>query len=53
LKPFLNQHKDFTFRKTNPIKRARAQVTRQDIRDFFVHYAQAVEGVPPRKHLQL
>ncbi len=47
LKPFLNRHKDFTFWKTNPIKRARAQVTRQDIMDFFVDYAQAVEGVPP------
>jgi hypothetical protein len=47
LKPFLNRHKDFTFRKTNPIKRARAKVTRQDIREFFAHYAKAVEGIPP------
>jgi 1,2-phenylacetyl-CoA epoxidase PaaB subunit len=31
-----------------PIKRARAKVTTQNIRDFFVHYTQAMEGWPPK-----
>ena len=44
---FLRRHPEFSLRKTNPIKRARASVSREDVQDFFVNYLEAVEGVPP------
>jgi transposase len=44
---FLKRHPDFCLRKANPIKRARAAVSREDIREFFAHYTEAVDGVPP------
>jgi hypothetical protein len=44
---FLGRHKEFSLRKTNPIKRSRAAVSREDIREFFTNYLIASEGVPP------
>jgi hypothetical protein len=44
---FLKRHPEFSLRKANPIKRARAAVSREIIQEFFVHYAETVEGVPP------
>ena len=42
---FLGRHKVLSERKANPIKRARAGVSRQDVRDFFVHFTKSAEGV--------
>lgn len=47
LKPFLARHKEFSFRKTTPIKRARARVSRKEVKQFFDHFQKAVDGVPP------
>jgi hypothetical protein len=41
---FLARHKEFTLRKTNPIKRSRTDVSREDIREFFTHYLIASDG---------
>jgi hypothetical protein len=44
---FLGRHKDFSLRKTNPIKRTRAGLTREIVMAFFENYKKVVEGVPP------
>jgi hypothetical protein len=44
---FLGRHKELTLRVANPIKRARASVSREDVQQFFAHYEQSVEGVLP------
>jgi hypothetical protein len=44
---FLQRHPTFCFRKGNPIKRARAAVSREEVQEFFVNYMEASEGVPP------
>ncbi len=47
LKPFLARHKDFSFRTATPIKRARAQVSRKDLRRFFDNFIKVADGVQP------
>ena len=37
----------YLLRSTNNIKRARARVSREEVKDFFNHFAVSVEGVPP------
>ena len=44
---FLKRHKDFVLRNTNPIKRSRAQLSREEVKKFFTYYARTVYGVPP------
>ena len=44
---FLGRHPEFSLRKANPIKRARAAVSREDVQEFFNHFAKSVEGIPP------
>jgi hypothetical protein len=48
---FLGRHPQFCMRTANPIKRARAAVSREDVQAFFSHYIKAVEGVPPENLL--
>jgi hypothetical protein len=40
-------HPKFSLRKVNPIKRARAAVSREDVQEFFSHFAKSVEVIPP------
>jgi hypothetical protein len=47
LKPFLARHPQYSFRTATPIKRARAQVSRVQMRKFFDNFIKAVDGVPP------
>ena len=44
---FLGRHPDFTMRRTNPIKRSRAGLSREEVLRFFEHYVKSAEGVPP------
>jgi hypothetical protein len=44
---FLKRHPTFVFRKGNPIKRARAAVSREDVQEFFDNFLEASKGVPP------
>ena len=44
---FLERHPDLKLRKTNPIKRSRAAVSREDVQEFFTHFKVSAEGVPP------
>lgn len=44
---FLGRHKELSLRKTNPIKRARAMVSREVVEEFMGHYQAVVAGVPP------
>jgi hypothetical protein len=44
---FLKRHKEFSLRKTNPLKRSRARVSREEVQGFFANFAKVVEGVPP------
>jgi hypothetical protein len=46
VKLFLQRHPTFVFRKRNPIKRARAAVSRENVQEFFDNYLEASEGVP-------
>jgi hypothetical protein len=38
-------------RRANPIKRARAAVSREDVQDLFCHFTEAADGVPPENML--
>jgi hypothetical protein len=42
---FLKRRKQFSLRKTNPLKRSR--VYREEVQRFFANFAKVVEGVPP------
>lgn len=44
---FMGRHKNLTVRQANAIKRTRAAVTREDVSQFFDHFIQSMEGVPP------
>jgi len=44
---FLGRHPDLTLRMANPIKRARAKVSREEVQDFITHWEKTIEGVPP------
>ena len=44
---FLSRHPQFCFRMGNPIKRARAAVSREEVQQFFVNFLKTSEGVPP------
>jgi hypothetical protein len=48
---FMGRHPDFRLRSANPIKRARAGVSREVIKEFFDNYIVAVEGIPPENIL--
>ena len=43
----MRRHPDFSLRTTNPIKRARAGVSRETVQEFFDYYTKSVEGIPP------
>jgi transposase len=47
VKSFLNRHPELGLRQTNPIKRSRASVSREDVTEFFNHFSKSVEGVAP------
>lgn len=47
LEGFLQRHRELTMRRANLIKRSRAAVSREMVREFFKEYAKVVEGVPP------
>jgi hypothetical protein len=44
---FIGRHPQFTLRKTNPIKRTRAAVSREQVEEFFTNFKKSMEGVPP------
>lgn len=44
---FVQRHKDLSMRTANPIKRARAAVSREDVEKFISNWGKTVEGVPP------
>ncbi len=43
---FLGRHSEFTLRKTNAIKRARAALSREEVTKFFDNFTKFAEGVP-------
>jgi hypothetical protein len=43
----LGRHPEFTMRRTNPIKRSRASLSREEVVEFFENYVKSVEDVPP------
>jgi hypothetical protein len=48
---FLGRHPEYVTRRANPIKRARAAVSREDVQDFLCHFTAAADGVPPENML--
>ena len=44
---FLGRHKSLTLRTSNPIKRSRAAVSREEVGRFFDQFMKSVDGVPP------
>jgi hypothetical protein len=44
---FLGRHAEFTLRRTNAIKRARAALSREEVTKFFDNFVKSAEGVPP------
>jgi hypothetical protein len=44
---FLGRHPDFILRKTNPIKRSRARLSREEVQKFFDNFLKSAEGVAP------
>jgi len=44
---FLGRHKTLSLRTSNPIKRLRAAVSREEVGRFYDHFIESVEGVPP------
>ena len=43
---FLGRHRCLTMRMANPLKRARAKVSKEDISTFLTNWEETVEGVP-------
>jgi hypothetical protein len=48
---FLGRHPEYTMRRANTIKRARAAMSREDVQDFFCHFTEAADGVLPENML--
>ena len=44
---FLERHKELSERTASLIKRARAQLSREIVEDFFTLYSQTADGIPP------
>ncbi len=50
---FIGRHPQFTLRKTNPIKKTRAAVSREQVEEFFTNFKKSRERVPPENFFNI